>query len=392
MSEEIKPKSYEELQQIRLNEEKERIDRMDKVRHETVQRLETDPEIQKYFEQFNKNSIESFIQTYGHSKAGYMEYGAQFAKYNEDANMAYYEAAYKCLEQIQLKKLFDLKLQWGANNITLPDIESIWDFYPHSMDVFNCPFLPPITEEEFELFLEFANSEHFEEEPETDWLDYTNSYFMDEDEKADLPEWFLFHNNHSDARQYLSLPDIRGKQEDFYRNFWIKENQQETEKKYESGEYKRPGPMDQKPYIHAYQFETLNDFVKRFENEDARKKFMGYQEFQGATTKNSDGNDDYLNERAEELIGSLIKLHPALPIEANADWRVALIDTWDKYETSQTIAALQIAYQDYLFHVENKIMFEVSDRKKNNVSHATNMKQGILRGRELNGEPRDFNF
>jgi hypothetical protein len=392
--EQPKPISLEERHQQTLKENREKDERMEKTRQQTIERLESDPAILKFFEQFNKYSIESFITSYANLKKLYMEYGDQFGEYAERQNISYLEEAKECLRIIQLKKLFDMRCLWGAYKADLPGMETSWDFLYWSDNVMNAPFLSPITNAEFELFLQFAPTGDFE---------YSHNYWLDfqgkrsgntGDDEAVLPEWFYFHNTHTNASQYFALPDLRGEKEMFYRKLWMKERDAETERKYASGELKRPEPMDKRPYLSGYKFDEAEQFVKMFEDEAARKKFYGYTSYSDHLSRSTDENDnnDYLNERAEEIMGKICSLREKIPVEANADIRVAIMDAWDKYKRQQIIYSLRPAYEDYFFRIQNNISFPEGVNAEHSRELAKNTKEQVLRGRELNGEPADLNF
>jgi hypothetical protein len=392
MADQPKPKTFEELQAENFLKEDEKNKRMEKVRLDTIERLKTDPAIQKYFGQFNQHSIDGFISSYANVKKLYMEYGEQFASYAQTTDISYVEDAEHCLELIQLKKLFDLRCQWGANQIQIPGIETSWDFLRWSIDIFNAPFLSPIGEDEFELFLRFSKTSDFAPIDFNDWLGIERQRSGNTDEELTLPEWFYYHNTHTNASGYFALPDLRGEKEKFYRILWSKEQKAETERKYESGEIKRHVP-DNRPMLYGHYFEEAEDFVKRFEDDDARKKFYGYTSYSDHLGRRDDGENDYLNEQAEELIQKIVSLKVPVAVEANSDIRLAIIEAWEKYKYSQVAASLPAAYQEYLFRTQNNIAFAADTPNAEHYKQlAESVKQQILRGREMNGEPRDLNF
>ena len=392
MSDEIKPKSYEDFRREHVREEKERLDRIERVSLDTKQRLESDAVIQEYFKQFSPYSISHFIESYASLKSQYMEYGTQYSKLAEDQEMEYYEAAYEALKLIQYKKLFDLRCLWGANKIKVPEINGSWDFVPYSDDILNCKLIPPINLQEFELFQQYVASDSFVKENYISWNELVTARAYEDEEMPEISPWYDYHNEHTDTGNYLLLADERGKKEGEYRMYGAKEHREEIERKYETGELKRVEP-DERPRLSSYELDAVTDFVKRFENDDARKKFIGYQKLNNSLiSKNDDEDDDSLTEEVQELMYRIDNLKPAPAIEAHADWRIAFLNMWNKFEKDQIIAALYPAYQDYLFHIENSIPFETTVRHRDNKEIAQIMNKQVLDGREKSGEPRDFNF
>jgi hypothetical protein len=392
MSEEEKPVSYEDHHQLNLRKNREREDLREKVRLETIERLKNDAAIQKYFEDYNKSSVESFISGYASYKAGYMIHGDEFGKFHEGKKNESFETAYECLEEIQFKKLFDLYCQWSAEVITLPGTIVWSSFLAWSGNVLNCPVLSPISKSEFNLYMQYAATDGFEIENNFDWLDYCNVRSNTEsDDNSCFPEWFSYHNIHTGAGRYLLLPDTRCNKEDFYRGLYWKEQNEITEKKYETGELQRPPKMDERPWLRHYHYKVTEDFVKRFEDDAARKKFFKYEDYFHQLDRNPEGDDQWLKERLETVISDLSDLKPPPPIEANMDWRRGLYNTWLRYRKDEIREALPVAYQDYLFHIDNKIPFK-ADRYDNYNDFVKTALEQIYRGRVLNGEEEDLNF
>ena len=162
MSEENKPKSLEEHHLENQRKEEERRQRMEAVRQQTIKRLTSDAAIQDYFKYFSDSSIESFISGYATLKSLFMEYSNTYENIAEKQYTEYAERADHCLKEIQLKKLFDVRCQWGARLIDIDGIETSGDFFMWSGHVLNCPFLTPITKEEFDLYMRYATSDKFE--------------------------------------------------------------------------------------------------------------------------------------------------------------------------------------------------------------------------------------
>ena len=390
MSETNQPKSYEDHHRENQKKNQERTERMEAVRQQTIKRLNTDPAIQEYFQQFRSHSIESFISAYATWKSIVLEYGDMYENIAERNYSEYFERAKICLREIQLKKLFHLRCEWGADLVKPEGILTSLDFFGWSADVLNCPLLSTISRDEFELYLQYAKSPHFEFNEYFDWLGQ-ESIRSGNNEEGDFCPWFHYHNTHTNTGMYLQLPDIRREKESFYRKLWFNEQEALCEKKYETGELKRP-VIDQRPVLNNYNYDQLMDFMRRFEDADTIRAFQNHEQYGGRLTLGKDDDSEYLSERANDIMHALSFMKDVrLPVEASDDWRKALILAWDNFEKEQTIAHLTLAYDDYLFRIENKIKFP-DDRAADNWSLAENVKNYILRGRELNGEPADFNF
>lgn len=367
---------------------------MEELRKKTIERLRTDPAIQQYLSQFSSSSTDSFINGYASKLTSTLEYGNMYMNMHESHSTEYIKRASKCLEDIQMKKLFDLRCQWGANLVHVPGVEISADFYTLSNNIMNTDVVPPITQEEFDLYLEYARSSSFVHNSwGTDWTSVEDIRSDNMGEDSDLPEWFVYHNLHTGSNIHLQLPDLRGDKEEEYRLLWRKEEDEKLEKKYESGEIERHVP-DKRPRISDLHYADVLDFMKKFENAETVRLFEAMVEYgsMGIIKEDEEDNDDdWLDEQVDNIMHKLTTLKDVrLPVEANRDWRKALIAAWEKFEQKQTVAALPAAYDNYLFMLESKIAFPVKDRDVQSFSDS--IKKQILRGRELNGEPRDLNF
>lgn len=397
MSENNKPKSREDYHKESLEKEEAKKNRMENNRKQIIERLTTDPEIQAYFSQFSKRSVEHFIDGYAFKMYLLLEYGEQQVSMAEKQDIKYVELAEKCLTQIQLKKLFDLYCQWDAELITLEGIEITADFHTVSLKVMNTELIPPISQEEFDLYYQYAQSDQFDyTEDDIEWIyceDYRTAMLKNNDDNDNyFPAWFLYHNNHTGNHQYLILPNIRATKENVYRHLAYEKERLELEAQYESGELTRYIP-DDKPDISDYSYSDIMAFMKRFEKPETVRLFEEYCKISDLGVAMEDPDDEQnnlLDERVQDILHYMNTRHRVIiPIEANDDWRKGLIAAWEKFEIKQIIAALPDAYEEYLFRLENKIAFP---EEEDMVGYADIIKGKILRGRELKGEPRDFNF
>jgi hypothetical protein len=397
MEENKTPKSYEEQQEEIRKQEEERNLRFKETRVNTVNWLTTNKEIQAYFEQFNPHSVKTFIEQYAQKKSLFMEFGESFNTYSEKEALQYFETAQHCLSLIQLKKLYDIRRQWGANQLDLDEIETSGDFFGYAHNVFNCPFVPPINRKEVEMFIAYLQSPDYE--INFDELKYTNCSLLflnvaDLEDGSDILDWFDFHNKQTGNNKYLQLFDNRGNLELNYVRFLVDIQNVSIQRKIESGELAPPTVPDKRPLIVYTSEEFIEQFIRKFESKETLNKYKGYESFQ-IKTKSDDNfdedEDDYLNEKVTEIIDQMLHLDRPLPIYENRDWRKALIEIWNNYEIESLKNALIPAYEDYRFRVNNNISFD-GEIDKFTLELIKNQKEKILESRELKGEPRNFDF
>jgi hypothetical protein len=396
MTEENKPDSYEEY----LRQEEQSRLQMETVRLQTIQRLRTDPAIQEYFRKFSPVSVEAFINGYAHKKMLYMEYADMYESIAEKKYTQYMERADHCLKEIQWKKLYDLRCQWGAELLKLETVGCSYDFLPLSHDIMNCPLISPISQEDFDLYMNYAGSEDFiyTEYFYWEYISLLRSTMQLEKLPEGYPNWFIYHNDHTDAGYYAMLPDTRHKKETFYCQLAFDEEEAKKEKKYQSGELQRPAPADPRPIISDEEYEHVAEFVRLFEDREMFGKFEKFEQYASPPLtngqKNAEPDEEWLNKRVDRIISDLKTMKDVqLPVEECSDWRHGLINAWDAFEKEETIRNLPTAYDHYLFRLQNGIrMGEPEDENDDALELVDRVKALILRGRVLNGEPPDFNF
>jgi hypothetical protein len=240
--------------------------------------------------------------------------------------------------------------------------------------------------------MRYALSSDFNYNEDINFIDLTD---VDEDGHLDLPEWFLFENLHTGNDKYLLLPYIRTEKEEYYRGLNIDERDNELKKKYESGEFERP-VRDERPMAPSYYYKGIEDFVKRFENKETLNKFHNYYDRNTEQLIREDEEEQehgYLNERVQDIIVYLKDIKEKIAVSAQSDWRLAVIEAWDNYNKKQIQTDLQYAYSDYCNRLANGLAYLKDEKETGHMKDlAENVKNQILRGRELNGEPRDFDF
>lgn len=366
---------------------------MKKVEEDTKNWLATNKEVQSYFTGFGKYWADDFISRYPAMKAMFTRYGNELGDQPEKNLIAYMNTAGNRLMDVQLKKLFDVICQWDARLLELDDVVCSYDFMHWQDDIANCPFITPLTNEEVQLYLKFINTDDFEKEPYISLSCYT-SYRSDDEQYDRMPAWFLFENIHTGNNKYLTLPMLRTEKEHLYRVLWRREEDEKIEKKYQSGELQRY-VADDRPQISIHTYRDVEQFIMRYENKDtllAFRKYYAYFTDQLIRDNAEDEHDGWLTEKVQDIIHHLTGVKEKIPIEAGVDWREALIEAYKAYETRKIKEAITYAYSDYKMKQELKIDNPARGKQSDYVELAKNVRNQILRGRELNGEPKDFDY
>lgn len=339
--------------------------------------------IQAFFEQYNSSSVNSFIKSYVLQKYQAFKFADLYASELERQETLWIYQAEKHLEVILQKKLFDLQCAWRAEQIELEGVEICFDFTVFEHDIFNCTIIDEITQEEIELYSDFlksGNASRYDDGEWQDYLAYKEEYISDTDESS-IPEWYEYHNLKTGKGSLLLLPDIRGEKEEFYIDLF----REESRKEYEKEQAENPTVYDKRPYLSSYEDDILNLFYTSFENREFRKLWKNYRLY-------SKRSEDGMNEHLEEMLREMGKATENIPIEGHYDYAQAIELAYNKYFFGKIAECLPIAHQQYLF---NKQM-NLSPTKERYDDFYPDLRkkycENILKGRELNGEPRNLDF
>ncbi|HEX2983457.1 MAG TPA: hypothetical protein VHO28_07930, partial [Ignavibacteriales bacterium] len=111
-----------------LNENVDKVRDIETQVNEIIFDLKTNSIYKDFFGKYNKTSVESFINNYAFQKANLLKYGESYLLNEEKLFLTQKNKAELRLWEIQQKKLFNLQCQWRAGMISLPEIETSYDF------------------------------------------------------------------------------------------------------------------------------------------------------------------------------------------------------------------------------------------------------------------------
>ncbi|PTT66912.1 MULTISPECIES: hypothetical protein [unclassified Chryseobacterium] len=353
----------------------------------TKELLET-PAVQEYCKIYQKYSMENFCKAYANIKASGLKWGEMYRRLNEEKQNEWIDAAFRHLSIIQQKKLFDAQCLWRAGQLEIKEIDITFDFRAWEEDILNCSFIAPITQQEVDWYCQYfsQNNAEFEQDWLQDWQDYDGikAAYENNNENRDFPEWYDYHNGKTGNGVLLILPDIKGKKERFYQNLCIEDSQRHTPPvPYVTD------PELEKPYMNIFDINLHIALAQILEDKQTRKLITEY-------LKGTEHHHTYENERANENLQYLSEIKDEqIPIEAHEDYRIALSRAVENYKLKKTIEHLPLAFQKYKATYRLGISLGTEKEKeqfKNYMNMSKKWKETILRGRELNGEPKDFNF
>lgn len=338
---------------------------------------------QLYLSKYNKASIESFIDQYISQKYFSYRYGDMYIRIAEKERSKWIDLAHEHLKPILQKQLFDLQCLWRAEEIKLEGVEKCIDFVKWEKEILNCPFLKPITKEDIKMYQDFllkGNLEFSYHSMSEDWQNYDDikELYQNNNDESEMPEWYEHHYTHTGTTNLLLLPDIRGEKEEFYRNIWFNNRQKETTEKQKN----EPIPIrDERPYLSSYNKEVIQYLFKNFEDNETQTRYKYYSE------QMEEGRDHTFY---EDIFRELLEINEPIPVKESYDIKEAVHNAYNNYKARKTAEHLPLAYEQYLFN--RKMGFVVKEKENHFAELGDIYTKSILGGRELNGEPRDFNF
>jgi len=361
-----------------------------KTYDEILAELNNDPEVQLLKENYNSSSVDRFIKEYARTKVNILEWGPKKEEWSENDETQWNDSAYEALIQIQQKKLFDLQCLWRAGNIDIKEILISNDFNTWEHDVMNCPFVPPVTRQEIDLYIQYLLSNNYEDEAEVSmvrWQNYDDmkDAYNNDDADVNFPEWYDFYNSRMGTGVYLTFPDIRGDQEHFYRKL---SHEYDSVVKLAEKQQTPPSSAEQRlPMLWSSDKAQLKWFVYTFEDKET-------QELAELSNAFMDIDDyDFNWENDKDLLLSLTEPVPVLPWY---NWREALHRAANMYKRNKIVQAMPLAYESYCIRREAGIPFETNSHDDSWKDIKKDVRQiiidQIIEGRVLNGEPPDLNF
>lgn len=264
-------------------EEKEKAIWRQQKHLEFKKELKSNEKFMKFLEKTYPFARQGFIDEYARDKVRWLEWGKFHIEWLEREDLQWLNDATDRLEEIQQKKLFDIQCLWRAEKTELPEIKTTFDFKYWEDNILNCPFISPITESEVDMYIQYLQSENFENTQGflDRWQDYEEikQAYNDGNANRNFPDWYDFYNGRTGLPVYLLLPDIRGEKEEFYLSLWREENEKKAKEKQKVKE-QTPAPpdpdADRRPHLDYHKKGWLTWFVNTFEDKETQEHFKRY--------------------------------------------------------------------------------------------------------------------
>ncbi len=370
--------------------EKSNLSDSDRIKLLTVEYLKDineNPKYKEFFNQYNQASIERFKEYFAGEKASLVVNSKYYIDHVENAESRFSFLAWEKLWEIQQRKLFDMQCLWRAKQIDIPEIKITNDFNYWSHKIEECLFLSPITSGEVERYVHFLENSSYDgifNFDHTDWQEYDDfkqHYFDSESEYVqEPPAWYEYYEAVTGLSSLYHLPNVRGEKEEKY--IKIARDQRNAKEK-EKNRNKPITPTDNKPDFYYYQEEELSKFINKFEE----------YKIQYARECREKWYDVYDDKDLEEAIETLKLADKPIHLDGKMEWHESIIAASNNYIKQKIIERFPVVYKSYLFRIQNGLAFEKERGWREGIDHVGDyFKELVLEGRELLGEPRDFNY
>jgi hypothetical protein len=360
-----------------MTEDKKKKEALERI----IVKMKADERYIAYFEPFEEDSVNYFISRYAEAKATLEVYG-DFTKYRQESVINdYHKAAWDALKEIQHKKLFELECQWRAEQVTnVPDVLVTKDFYSIAKKVLLYDGIREVSEEDIELYQNYLKQKPSRVIYVLNYVSYPD-YEQAKNQYAETSEteydYLDYHNNLTGKHLLFRLPDVRGMKELKYIDAARDFNFPKVEDKNTS----EAATKDKKKYL-----STTDDELVKFGKHFGDKKTINFITDRRNWIKEK---PDLIFSWAFEYLRDIAPDRVA--IEANDDWKEALYFAAIQHRNEKVADLLPSVYEEYLLKKEMGMLHD-SDNNDRQSGLSKIWKEHILKGRELLGEPRDFDF
>lgn len=351
-------------------------DDFDIAKERIIQEMEKDERYQKFFGAFREDSVKSFIQQYAWNKAMLEVRGNIKENVEEGILEEWQDMAWECIEEIQQKKLFDLSCQWYADRIkNLPEVSISLDFPQIGERILDYTGITPISESELDFYLHYLREEknvltYYRNRGYQEYNNIRKQYELNSNTEID---YYDYHNQQTGNDGLLQQRALHLEKEQEYMEIGLNERRKKTKKKVVKKGKPSLGTSD----------EELIEFARKFKDNKTANFIEALEE---CRSKQPDSEQEwaifYLNDLANEHV----------PVSSMDHWADALIESAVAHRQEQMQEMLPSIYQEYLMKISNGIPFTMPDKKARSDFYYNWFRTNILDGRELSGEPRNFDY
>lgn len=365
----------------------EREKALEQLQDQFYAEISSDPRAEEFLKAFHPSSAAPFFRHYAFRKRMLVSLSAFKMQEAETRELRYRDETEDALRAILQKKLFNTELLWRAEQLDIPGIRCSMDFYRWEREPKGCPFIDPVSEEEIEAMQDFLLSEDCSLQRGAYGISLHSLLDIrrDEDEESGwqgMPEWFEYYDSRFGTGHLLLLPDLRGGKEDYYRDLYFAEQREQRET---SGDIS--APREQRPFMQFYDLQYHYALAEQVEDDIFRHLFYHEWQQEADRLKAEKASGVY---EIDEIILKLENVPDPPPVRGGVSWREALVLCWQDYMKRTISEDLPLVWEEYKFYRETGL--DLASEPEDEQGLGDMVAEQILRGRELAGEPRNFDF
>lgn len=349
-------------------------------KEDIIKDLESNEQYVPYFSQHTDEYNKEFINYYAVMKKEFMAESEAWQNTREEREVYWMEHAQEQFELIQQKKLFDLQCQWRADKIEIEGIEICFQFVAWSNDIMNCPFIEPVCEADIELFKQFLQTNNTDIDMVLNYnlQDYETirSAYDSENETANFPEYYEFHNGRTGGSIYLSMPDLAGEREQEYYSILRRKQFHEGTLPKPSDAAARDEDINNLHNINS----IIEDFVDGYETHDMKSAYKNFKQLKRGVSQTIEVNT------LLQIMFNLWNDETNVSFEADADWKEAMQKTYQKHMCKKLAEYMDIAFAEYLFKKETGLEEEQAQPNTDVQDYINKTIQDFKEAREWNEE------
>jgi len=408
---------YEDFLNKQLKEKEE-----DRLRYEqTVHQLRTEERFVNFFKSYNPASVEPFIESYAKQKVMWHRYSGNFGQHAAQQLQRNRQVVVDLLENIILKKLFNLKCRWAAGEMDIEGVEVSYDFYRWKELPSLLQAAGPITAEEFYCYLDFfkaGSPERLDEygDPQGSAYHALHQYHASrsclvEDAADTIPDWFHLYDRHFQTAHLMHLPTTRIDMEQDHLDEWQtlihaetlspdirkyirpmnrqirerlatdpafkKEWKEEGQRLYDE----QHGGKPKYESFSVYNREIMEEVVKAIETRDVQRMYFDDRKWYDLTNRDEDlSTPVYYLQDVKEYVA----------VSPNEDYREAIREAYEQHLHSTNCEALVMLFEEYETCQRNGHPFNW-DSTRTEYGRGE-LRNRILAVRERKGLPQNFDF
>ena len=341
-----------------------------------VKELKANRKVNEWLKKFKHGDPERFLEAYAKAKIKMINDPEDFSikeRYRTDGH----KLAEDALNALLGKKLFDLEVLWRAKEIEIEEVKLCVEMMNWNWDVYNCPFIPDITEEELQILSDYLNRPDFRKYD----IDGRNHWFFDdirerkEEDWRDAQKWFNYYDSKIKEKVSLDKPDFRKEKEDYYFNVY--DNNLKEKKK--EAEAKTKATKSHKDVDYKERFKILEIIAKDFGNTD-------YYKFLANRRKYKLGQHGYDTQYPVNYLKFFY--NEEIPMQPNESWVQSIKQAYEGHMAKVAIAHLPEVVSMYRFKRENNMLDSKASKSFDDLVEKN--KEYILKARKFLGEPENL--